>query len=141
MKPQYKITGLLLILNLIVTTVSATEKLYDDEIKAGFVYNFIKIVKPVKSLTENYNLCIVGESSIRNVLPELNKQRVHGVNIKTIEVDLNSDISICDSLFLGQVANRKTLDKLLGYAENNSILTMSDVALNGNLDVIFYIKQ
>jgi len=124
-----------------VSTVFALDKLHDNEIKAAFVYNFIKIVKPVKPLGDYYHLCIVGESSIQKFLPELSKQNAHGLAIKTIEMEVNGDFSICDSLFLGQVENHKIANNLLQHAEKNNVLTISDVDLKEGTDVIFYIKQ
>jgi len=117
------------------------ERTPDAKVKAGFVYNFIKLVKPVKPLEDPYTLCIIGRSSMREYLPELNKQRVHGMAIDSIDILLGSNPVVCDGLFIGQIDQSGTVDSLLTYAEKNGILTFTDESTNLRYNVIFHLKH
>lgn len=114
---------------------------YDAKIKTGFVYNFIKIVKPVKDIKESYTLCVVGDSSINAFLPKLNQKQVHEKLIKTVVVRPKDDIKNCDSLFVGMVANKAKLEQILKNAGENGVLTIGDVSQKSNLTVMFHLKQ
>ena len=114
---------------------------YDAKIKTGFVYNFIKIVKPVKEIKENYTLCVIGDSSINTFLPKLNQKQVHEKLIKTVAIRLKDDIKNCDSLFVGMVSNKGRLEHILKNAGENGVLTIGDVAQKSNLTVMFHLKQ
>ena len=114
---------------------------YDAKIKTGFVYNFIKIVKPVKDIKANYTLCVIGNSSINTFLPKLNQKQAHEKLIKIVVVSSKEEIKNCDSLFVGMVSNKDDLKYILKNAGKNGVLTIGDVAQKSNLTVMFHLKQ
>jgi len=125
----------------IISGTTLAEKIPEAKVKAGFVYNFIKLIKPVKPLEDPYTLCIIGRSSMREYLPELNKQQVHGMTIVSIDISSGNNPVICDGLFIGEMGRPDRLDSLLTYAENNGILTITDESKNIHYNVIFYLKS
>jgi len=125
----------------ITSGTTLADKIPEAKVKAGFVYNFIKLIKPVKPLEEPYTLCIIGRSSMREYLPELNKQHVHGMTIDSVDISSGNNLAICDALFVGEMERPDKLDSLLTNAENNSILTITDESKNIHYNVIFYLKS
>ena len=117
------------------------EKIPEARVKVGFIYNFIKLIKPVKPLNNHYTLCVIGRSSMRQYLPELNKQQVHGVTIDSIDISSGNSPILCDCLVIGEMDQPAILGSLLTYAENNGILTITDVSKNIHYNVIFYLKN
>ncbi len=124
-----------------VPHVLAAENNFEAKLKAGFVYNFIKIEQPKMQPVGYYKLCVAGNSSINEVLPELNHKKVHGVAIKIINILPNESPANCDSLFIGKIIDQSNIDFLIKVSKENSVLTMSDVSSYLDLGVVISLKQ
>lgn len=138
---RYKLLALCALLLFSTHLMAERASNYDATIKTGFVYNFIKIVKPMKEDKDNYTLCVIGDSSINQLLPRLTTKQVHEKKIKIVMIKEKENVENCDSLFVGSVSNQDNLKKVLKRAGEFGVLTIRDVAQNSNLKVMFRLKQ
>lgn len=128
-----------MLLNL--ATAQAADSQLESKLKVGFVYNFINIVVPVNSPTEQYKLCVVGMSKTNTLLPELIHKQVHGVPVEIIEISPNKSPKGCDGLFIGEIEKPARIKFLIEESQESGVLTMSDVPSYLDLGVVFSLKQ
>ena len=106
----------------------AAEVLQEDELKAVFVYNFLKFVDwPEKTCPEKeITLCIVGETSLVDYLLSLDGQKIKDKSlVVSVEKDF-SNLKKCHAIFVGHLP-RSDLKNLLWHIKKLPILTVSDL--------------
>ncbi len=114
----------------------------ESKVKVGFIYNFIKLTAPVKSIADSYHLCMAGNSSLDKDLIYLNQKMAHGKPIEVIRVSLTSStLTGCDSLFIGKIAKKRQLITLIDHAISQKILTISEAGHSLDKRVIIDLKQ
>ncbi len=101
----------------------------DYEIKAAYLYNFVKFVQWERSahaLSPELNLCILGRHPFRDVLAPLNQRKVQNRTIHIRYLDDERQMMECHVLFVSY-SERKQLDDILSLADQAKALTVSDI--------------
>jgi hypothetical protein len=105
-------------------------KLYEQEIKAGLLYNFLKYTNwPQERMagSNKINLCVFGPDPFGGYLLPL---RGRGVNQKEISlstiVDIGEDINSCHLLFIN-ASEKAKWPELSKYLVGKNIVTVSDI--------------
>lgn len=98
------------------------------EIKAAYVYNFVKFVTwpEAKLETESdFQLCIYGDNPFGTFTEKFNSLSVQGRNIAVKYPDI-SQISGCNVLFINH-AEEKFLPEIISLTSKHPILTISEI--------------
>ena len=101
----------------------------DYEIKAAYLYNFVKFVHWNKtSQAENkiLNLCILGDHPFRSVLSPLKNKTVQNRKLNITYLDKGNEIESCQIVYVSE-SERKNLHTILAMAKSLGILTVSDI--------------
>lgn len=99
-----------------LSSIAATE----DELKAAFIYNFIKFVSWPENSSNTVNLCVHG--NVKNITPYLNLSKK---NIVVRKIESLRVLSRCQVLYLAESENAISSD-LSKEAIKNSILLIGD---------------
>jgi len=97
------------------------------DIKAAFVYNFLKFIKLKNEVHKNFIiLCVYCPEDIRSSFKKLDGKKIESKIIKVeFYKNINNNIPNCDVLFLHHdILNNKQLDFL--KKNNKNILSISD---------------
>ncbi len=107
----------------------AQEKPDINEIKAAFVYNFLKFVnwKKSASIDEQFalNVCHAGDSKTIEKILLLNGRQANGRPIKVKETECNLVEKGCSVIFISEMSEEKQ-ERLLKLAIKNNTLTVGD---------------
>ena len=113
----------------------------EEELKAVFVYNFLKfVVWPQKK--EKITLCVLGKTDLQTYLLALDGKTIKDQRIEVKLIDTES-IDRCQALFIGKTT-KETLNYALNVARYNNILTISDLSgfvKNGGMIEIYSINN
>jgi hypothetical protein len=104
-------------------------KLYEQEIKAGLLYNFLKYTNwPVSDKNDaKIVLCVFGEDPFSGYLLPMEGRSVNQSLIKIRSIHTAEDAADCQMIFLNS-AEKKQWPQLKGFIANKSILTVSDLS-------------
>lgn len=127
MAPKNNIVLLLMLsISLLTTKESAAQKFSKHEIKAAFVYNFVRFVN-WSDQKESIALGIVGEDSFTPVLKDkLTGQKVGNTPLKIKTYNPNEDYTSCDVIYIsesGDVNYKSVLEQIKG----KSILSIAEL--------------
>ncbi len=99
-----------------------------DEIKAAFIYNFLKFVTWPNddSNSKDFLFCVVGETSLLPYLLDLNGQELNNKPLKVIKLPFgNPKLTKCRAIFIGKL-KKSDQEKLFKKISQKPILTISD---------------
>jgi hypothetical protein len=117
------------------TNKCAAQKFTKHEIKAAYVYNFIRFVTwsvEKKTIT----IGILGNNQFTEVLKsKLTNQKIENIPLKVIRFSELEDYTICDVIYIAK-DNEINNNTILKQLKNKSILSISEVdnfCLNGGI--------
>ncbi len=95
-----------------------------SEVKAVFIYKFLKFVEWPKTLEKNeINICTIGEDEINNSMDIINSMKHEQKTINIYKKIKKEDIKNCSVIFIGKT-EQKNLKEILGISVENSVLTV-----------------
>jgi hypothetical protein len=96
------------------------------EIKAAYVYNFVKFVTwPATDSDTDFQLCIYGDNPFGTFTEKFNSLSVRGQNIIVTYPDI-SQISTCNVLLINH-SEEKFIPEIISLAAKYPILTISEI--------------
>ena len=102
----------------------------EDEVKAAFLFNFIKFVEWPDSVfgspEDPYLVSMVGNDSIEEALMGINGKTVSGRRVVVRKVPGLSSLERCHILFVGE-SERGKVDQVLGAVKKWPVLTVADI--------------
>ncbi len=108
------------------------------EIKAAYLYNFIKFVSWKDESVEGsgeINVCILGKDPFQELIDPINGKTIQGKPIKLFKFDSMSVAPVCTVIFISE-SERKGVENILTTPELEHALTVSDIedfAKNGGM--------
>jgi hypothetical protein len=104
-------------------------KLYEQTIKAGLVYNFLKYTTwPTESEQSNHlRVCLFGGDSLDGNLAQLQGRMAQQSLISVLHVENISGTANCDLVFVNR-DKRDAMPELLTFLQDRHVLTISDMA-------------
>jgi hypothetical protein len=104
-------------------------ELFEEKIKAGLVYNFLKYTDWPKSSQEKDTLrvCLFGNDPFKGYLTPLAGRHAQQFVIDIASIDDIQELEKCHLVFIGK-NSKNDLPKLLNFLKNKHILTVSDMA-------------
>jgi YfiR/HmsC-like len=113
----------------------------ETEIKAVYLYNFIKFVNwPDLPEDSHYKLCLLGNDSLNEQLERLDKRSIKGRLLSVHALSNYQQATDCNILFVGQ-SEKKFVSEIISASENTPTLTISDIEDFANLGgIIGFIK-
>lgn len=131
-KIRGNIIGFIIIIQFILLNSSAlySQQYSEYEVKAGYIYNFIKFVNwPNYSFDNEYAPFIIGiygDDPFENILNEAFKDRtLYDRKWLLVHYSSPEEIKGCNLLFISNI-NKTELVKVLDVAKNSAILTIGD---------------
>ncbi len=123
--PSRFIASVLGILLLTHSSLSSARTEYD--IKAAYLYNFIKFVTwPEQNTEQAIKVCLFGDHPVNEKLMPLSEVTLNQRAIEVIEINAVEDSVSCSVLFIAP-SEAKQLAQLLSVLENQATLTISDM--------------
>jgi hypothetical protein len=121
-------------------------KLTEEQIKAGFLFNFTKFVEWPANTFPDANapivLGIVGESPITHLLSEISVGKsVNGRAVEVRSFKTGQDLRVCQILFIG-ASEARHVGQILEGLKGSNVLTVSEVggfAQSGGM-INFYVE-
>lgn len=108
----------------------AAQSLSEDEVKASYVYNFLKFAEwPGGALQEGnvLTLCVMGSDSLGDVLEKLQGRKVGAHVLRVVKsVRLGDDLSVCRVLVLGDSLQRRAA-AIIREIGDAPVLTISNI--------------
>lgn len=102
-------------------TLSATE------VKAGFIFNFIKFVDwPPEYQTSTFNVCVLGNNPFGTVLDKLNGRTIRDRSIRVVSNVPLQQTRYCHVVFVSRSESGQLMNALLKLRQA-PILTISDI--------------
>lgn len=97
-----------------------------EQIKAAYIYNFLKFIDWPKTYNDKpHAVCVFNSNSMFSYLSEVENRNVKGRPIFVVKTSFNDDISACTVLYIPRDARRHSLN-LLDQTVDLPILTISD---------------
>jgi len=134
----------LLVLITVTNTYSQEQKLGEYDVKAAFIYNFLKFVEwPDKASADTtVNLCVLGNDPFGSAIDSVQGQIV---NNKRIVIKRHNDthaLGKCQVLFISR-SEKEQLSQILATLTGMNILTVSDTRGFAEQGVIinFYLEE
>ncbi len=119
---------LFLIAFLYANIASAREeiKLYEQEIKAGLLYNFLKYTNWPEQTSSEISVCIFGPDPFDGYLRPMEGRSVNQSSIRIHNINSINELSECNMLFVSEAGKPQWPDirKAIG---GKTILTVSDI--------------
>lgn len=126
-------TGILLIMLLLlfpVGTAAAPDlKLYEQEVKVGMLYNFLKYTQgsPMEQASSHeVVVCAFGDGALNPYMKSLEGRTVNQKAIVVRYIDAIKDTSTCHLLFVSS-GEKSNWPKLKQFLESKNVLTVSDL--------------
>jgi hypothetical protein len=104
-------------------------QLYEQEIKAGLLYNFLKYTNwPAASFDNDnkINLCVYGDDPFSGYLEPMQGRSVNQRIIRIRNIHAINEIENCQMLFVNE-NNKSEWPELRNYLSGQAILTVSDI--------------
>ena len=123
----FRIFGLLLILICFALSPSKADSLKEYQIKAAFIYNFIKFIEwPNQNTFDTFNICILGKDPFGEAIDILKGKRVKGWKIKILRMNSLEKAESCQVIFISP-SEASSLKEILSFFKNKPILTISEI--------------
>jgi hypothetical protein len=131
-RPFYLLSCLAVILALRPMTVVAQEQPTEIQVKAAFLFNFVKFVEwPAESFRENggrIRLCVLGEDRFAQELERIAAGKVvSGRALEVVRASQGERVLRCQILFIGAAQNAMGR-KALAESRSESVLTVGENA-------------
>lgn len=98
----------------------------ERDLQAAFLGKFAKFIKWPDESKEKFIITLIDENPFENLLDDLYKDKmIHGKPIELRYVTKIEDIKNTDILFI-TIDNQAEVQKIIEYAQKNSILTISE---------------
>lgn len=112
------------------SSAQTTSKSLEYQVKAVYVYNFLKFVDwppgTFSAETDPINVCVIGEHPIGDALEPIEKQTARGRPIRLHRLNPHTRVQNCQVVFVGAL-NSQQASTLLQSTANARALTVSDV--------------
>jgi len=138
---------LVLLLTVDVVISDAQQKKHSEyEIKAAFIYNFLKFIEwpngAFASRSDTVNICILGDDPFGTALNSIGEETVKDKKIIIKHYNKFIDLKKCHILFICS-SEIKQLTEILGTLKGMNILTVSDTKGFAQQGVVinFYIEE
>jgi hypothetical protein len=121
-------SAVLLVLAMMRGCLAATAGAPEYEVKAAYVYNFVKFVEwPQSDSVKSLTVCICGKSPIGGFLDEAVRGKlVHGLPIEVKRMsDGGENWDPCQVVFFG-AASRASIQSILEQLKGHSVLTIGE---------------
>lgn len=115
---------LILIASPLCQVAAQNLQLYEQEVKVGMIYNFLKYTS-WPSTNQGANVCILGDSALSTHLHSLEGRTVNQKTISIRTIHTASDSAPCHLLFVGN-SEKAGWDQLHSVLDRKNILTVSD---------------
>lgn len=103
---------------LLSSTTVAEDRHIEYQIKAGYLYNFIKFVTWPNINTENFNVCIVGHNPFGALLDPIEARTAFGLPIKLIKLKLPKKNQQCQIAYISNENQSGLLDQSIRIFAN-----------------------
>ncbi len=115
------------ILILLLTNAANSHARSEQEIKAVYLYNFLKFVTwPDLPSNSPFSLCVLGEDIVNDRLKNLAGQPVTGEAISIHFLNKPSSEQQCNALFIGE-SEKKFIKEIVQFYSKTPTLTISSV--------------
>lgn len=104
-----------------------TTGLYEQKIKAGLVYNFLKYTAWPTNGTNTLNVCLFGGEALDGYLTPLTGRTAQQTPIAIVRISRANEVTNCNLVFIPQTQEGAMSD-LLAATKGRPILTVSDIA-------------
>jgi len=112
---------------LLLSQASPSAAQPEQDIKAAYLYNFIKFITwPEFTSEQTFNLCILGEDPLNSTLKRLDQRLVHGASLKIQNISSLSPASQCRVIFIGH-SEERGLDGIFSFLGQSPVLTVSTI--------------
>jgi len=134
-----------LIVNITISDAQQ-EKHSEYEVKAAFIYNFLKFIDwpdgAFAGRSDTVNLCVLGDDPFGTALNSIEEETVKDKKIITKHYNKFIDLKKCHILFICS-SERKQLTEILDTLKGMNILTVSDTKGFAQQGVVinFYIEE
>ena len=106
------------------------QKLIEEKIKAGLVYNFLKYTiwpdSPSLEKDGRLKVCLFGDDAFDGYLSPMEGRTAQKMVISISRISQLSEIKNCNLLFVHR-SRENSLDELFGYLRGRPVLTVSDI--------------
>ncbi|SMC21507.1 protein of unknown function [Desulfacinum hydrothermale DSM 13146] len=102
--------------------------LREEEVKAAFVFNFLKFVEwPEQgAASDPLVLCVQATHPLADTLKSLDGKEIRGRPLRVLDSVKISDLSRCQTLFLGSGIGPDQVDAILKDLSGRAVLTLGD---------------
>lgn len=126
--PGFTWRSIALLAFLVVVSMHANAAaLEEKQVKAGFIYNFLKFVRwPEHSLESSLTLCTIGNDSLGSTLDKLQNRKINNL---TLDVQRGISVSAaqkCQMVYIETVDN--SLDSALAALAHKPVLTIGNTS-------------
>lgn len=99
----------------------------ETEIKAVYLYNFIKFVSwPNLPQDAHYKLCLLGNDALNEQLEQLDQRNIKGRLLSVETISSFHQSSGCNILFVGQ-SEKKFVSEIISATQQTPTLTISNI--------------
>lgn len=105
---------------------SASPPLTEYEVKAGFIYNFARLVEWPATTAPGMTLCIVGADPFGSAKDSLKGKTVGGLGLDVRLAPPGSSVADCRIVFVSPTASATELGAILQQTAGHPILTIGD---------------
>jgi len=99
----------------------------EQDVKAAYLYNFIKFIAwPETHTDQNLRLCLLGDDSINDKLTLLDQRPIRGKPLQVEAISTTSNLLECTVLFIGH-SESKFLPDILEEVSESPVLTISSM--------------
>ena len=110
------------------TSLSANESVNEYELKAAYVFNFLKFVEWPQEKRTDFNqihLCAFSTDPLLPYLKPLEKRQVRGHSIRVLAYDSAEDVQACQVIYLRGISSSKRKD-ILALVDSRPVLTVGE---------------
>ena len=119
----------------------------EQQIKAGFLYNFVKFVdwpaEVLRETSDTISICVLSDDPAYEALETIEGKTVKGRRLAVRRVDTVKDLESCHVAFFGP-AEEKRLPQIMRSLQGFSVLTVGDIgrfAQSGGIINLFVEKN
>ena len=119
------IASLLWILLVLHTSTSFAKT--EQDIKAAYLYNFIKFIAwPSFEGQTDFNLCVIGDDPANDTIKALDSRQTHNLSLKVKHFYSLNNNTHCHAVFVGE-SEKKFISKIIKYYSKTPTLTISSM--------------
>ncbi len=129
-----------------VCLAAEEQQFSEGEVKAGFVYNFLKFIEwpdeAYANARKTLTVGVLGSDPFGPALGQIDGKVLRGMRIEIKRVSLSKDLRNCNVLFIG-TSEKANLPQIMEIIKGASVLTIGDTEGYGKQGVIvnFFMEQ